>query len=80
VFQNCLNFDLLHLHSEMYQPVQFLMVLKKILRRDNGRVYLAGYSGDLLIDYGEISSSGGKQGRAIEPHNWLLTLINATFF
>jgi hypothetical protein len=36
------------------------MVLKKILRRDNGRVYLAGYRGDLLIDYDEISSSGGK--------------------
>ncbi len=44
----------------MYQPVQSLVVLKKILRRDNGSVYLAGYRGDLLIDYGEISSSGGK--------------------
>jgi len=54
--------------------------LVRVIRRDNGRVYLAGYRGDLLIDYGQISSSGGKEGRAIEPHNWLLTLINAIFF
>jgi len=49
-------------------------------RRDNGRVYLAGYSGEVLIDNGGILSLFEEEGRAIEPRNWLLTLISATFF
>jgi len=43
-------------------------------------VYLAGYSGEVLIDNGGILSLFEEEGRAIEPRNWLLTLISATFF
>jgi hypothetical protein len=34
--------------------------LVEVIRGDERRVYLAGYRADLLIDYDEISSSGGK--------------------
>jgi hypothetical protein len=42
----------------------FVAVLKDVSadfeKGDNGRVAWAGYRGDLFIEYGEMSSSGGK--------------------
>jgi len=47
-----------------------LVLLKKISRRDNGGVYLAGYSGDLLIDYGGILSLFEEEGRGLLSQMW----------
>jgi hypothetical protein len=45
---------------ESCEGIAYVNGFKEDARGANGRVYLAGYRGDLLIDYCEISSSGGK--------------------